>query len=78
MELGGRKMILLIGTNGCSKCRITKQLLTQKNIEFEYKLLDEFSTEESNRYLNMAEEAEQFSFPLILKDNRIVELKDVV
>ncbi len=70
-------MILLIGSNGCSRCNVTQRLLKQKNVEFEYKLLEDLELADQNKYLDMAENAGYFTLPLIIKDNKLIDIKDV-
>ena len=70
-------MILLIGTENCSRCNMVKGLLNDKNINYTYKLMSDLSKEEQDRLLELARESKQTSFPLILKDNKIITLQEV-
>ena len=71
-------MIKVIGKEGCSRCLMVKNLLNNKKIEFEYFLLNELSQEEQNNYLKMAKEVGMTNLPLVIKDNKIVEIKEVL
>jgi glutaredoxin len=55
-----------------------KNILTNKNIEFEYKLLESLSEEEGIKYKQLGREYKQLSFPLIIKDNKVYDLKEVI
>jgi glutaredoxin len=74
---GDDLLILVIGTENCSRCIMTKTILINKQIDFEYKLIDSFSDEDKDKYMNMAQQAGQMSFPLIVKDNKIITLWEV-
>lgn len=70
-------MILVIGTENCPRCMMVKNILTNKNIEFDYKMFSFLSSEEQEKYLNMAEKTGQMSFPLIIRDGKIIEIMEV-
>lgn len=70
-------MILVIGTENCSRCNMTKTILTNKNIEFEYKLIDSLPKEDQEKYLNIAQKNNQMSFPIIFQDNELVTLQKI-
>lgn len=70
-------MILVIGNENCNRCLITKNILIDKNIEFEYKLLNDLKQEEKDEYLDMAQKANVNNFPLLIKDKSIVTLQEV-
>jgi glutaredoxin len=69
-------MIKLIGTENCSKCIITKQILDRKGIEYEYLLLDELSKEEQSAYLVTARRSGYATMPLIIKDDKFITLEE--
>jgi len=71
-------MILIIGTENCSKCNMVKGVLSNKGIKYEYKLFDSLSDEERQEYLKIAEEANVSSFPLIFKENKLTTLEETV
>lgn len=70
-------MIILIGTENCNRCTMTKDILNNRNINFTYKLLSDLSKDEQDNLLVLAKESNQTSFPLILKDNKIITLQEV-
>lgn len=71
-------MTLVIGKENCSSCEITKNILKNKNIEFEYKLLDSLKEEDKDKYLKLAKEGRQMSMPLIIKNQQLVTLQEVI
>ena len=71
-------MLLIIGSQNCSKCKMTKSILDKKNIEYTYKLNNEISQEEFNIYMDKARIKGLMNFPLIIKDEEIITLEDVV
>ena len=70
-------MIKIIGTNNCAKCIMTKQLLDNKNTEYEYVLLEDLSKEEQGEYLSMARKKGMMSMPLIMKNEELITLQEV-
>ncbi len=70
-------MLLVIGTENCSKCLMTKNILDSKGIEYTYQLLNSLSKHEQDIYLDMAQKAKQMSMPLIIKDGQIITLQEV-
>lgn len=70
-------MVLVIGTENCSKCLMTKNILDSRDIDYEYRLLSEFSKQEQDMYMNMAKEAKMMNFPIILQDEIVVTLQEV-
>lgn len=73
----GGSMLLVIGTEHCSRCNMAKGLLDRKGIEYEYKLLSSLSIEEQNKYIQIAKQSNQMSMPLIIKDGKIIALQEV-
>jgi glutaredoxin len=71
-------MYLLIGKKNCSRCEIIKNILLNKNINYKYKLFEDLSSEEKNRYIKLAKKNNQMEFPLIIKNNQIIDFKEVV
>ncbi len=70
-------MLLVIGTENCSKCLMTKNILDSKGIEYTYQLLNSLSKHEQDIYLDMAQKVKQMSMPLIIKDGQIITLQEV-
>jgi glutaredoxin len=71
-------MILLIGTKNCSKCEMTKGILDKKEIEYEYKIINDLNKEDQLIYMNMAKEKGIAFFPLVIKDNKIIDIQEVI
>jgi glutaredoxin len=71
-------MIQVIGTENCSRCLMTKQILKNKNIEFEYVMFDRIDASLQSYLMEQAKKQGLMNFPLILKDEQLVELKDVI
>lgn len=71
-------MILVIGKENCSSCEITKTILNNNNIEFEYKLLDSLTQKDKNEFLKLARENKQMSMPLIIKNQQLITLQEVI
>lgn len=70
-------MVRVIGEKGCSRCEITKQILKNKKIDFTYELLSDLPTEDQNELLNKAQLKGLMQMPLILKNNELVEVKEI-
>ncbi len=70
-------MILIIGSEGCSNCIMTKRILDNKGIQYKYVLLNELPQEEQDKYLNMARKAKRISFPIIIKDEKVITIQEV-
>ena len=68
-------MVLVIGTENCSRCNMTKNILNNKNIVYDYKLIDSLTSEEQNKYLDIAQQNGQMSYPLIFKDEVLTTLQ---
>jgi glutaredoxin len=71
-------MYLLIGKENCSRCDMVKNILDNKNIEYQYVILDELETEEKNKYIKMAREMKKLEMPLIIKDEFLYDVKEVI
>lgn len=71
-------MILVIGKENCSACEMTKTILKNKGIEFEYCLLDDMDSNEKANYLGMARTKGIMSMPLIIENNKIKTLQEVI
>lgn len=71
-------MYLLLGKENCSRCEMVKNILTNRNIEFEYKLLNDLSNDIKFRYLAMARESGLIDLPLIIQDGKVIDFKEVV
>jgi len=71
-------MIKLIGKKNCSACNMSKTVLINKGIEFEYNLLEDLTQEEQDRYIALAQESNMLSLPLIVVDNKLKTLQEVI
>jgi glutaredoxin len=71
------RMVTVIGTENCSRCKMVKDILTNKGIEFNYILFSSLSEDDKQKYLLMAAENKYASFPIILKDDKILNLQEV-
>jgi len=70
--------VTVIGSRGCSKCKITKTLLEQKEIPFEYKIIEDLPEQDQNSYINKAQNAGMMSFPIIITNDEVVSLEEVI
>jgi len=70
-------MILVIGTENCSRCNMTKNILNNKSMEYEYKLINSLSLEEQNKYLEIAKNNGQMSYPMIFRDQVLITLQQL-
>jgi len=70
-------MLLVIGTKNCSKCEMVKNILKSKNIDYQYKIIEECSQEERGYFIEIAKKANQIGFPIIIKDNKVVTMQEV-
>lgn len=71
-------MLLIIGTQNCTRCNMTKAILEKKYIKYEYKLDSELPKDILHKYMKKAQWAGLMSFPLIIKDEEIIKLEDAV
>jgi glutaredoxin len=71
-------MVLMIGNEGCSRCKVTQDILTSKGIPFKYQLISELDGNDAAVYLAMAKAAKQTSFPILIKDDLVVTLQEVI
>jgi len=70
-------LIRVIGNHGCSRCEITKQILTNKGIEFEYELLSDLPEETQKLYMKSAKLKGQLNMPLIFKNDELIDIKEI-
>jgi len=71
-------LIRVIGNNNCSRCDITKQILTNKGIKFEYEVLSDLPEEKQKELLKKARLKAQLNMPLIFKDDEIIDIKEIM
>jgi glutaredoxin len=71
-------MILVIGMKNCGKCMMTKNILDNKGIQYEYVLFNELSQEEKRKYLDLGKEKTgEMPMPMIIKDGKIITIQEV-
>ena len=71
-------MIEVIGNKNCAACLVTKRLLTDRGVEFEYKIYDDMPADERSRVMDIARAANALSFPIILRDGIAVKATEVI
>jgi glutaredoxin len=71
-------MYLVIGKESCSRCETIKNILNNKGISYDYKLLELLPQEDKDRYMSMARQAKQLAMPIIIKEDKVVDFKEVV
>jgi len=54
-----------------------KKILDKKNIEYNYYNIDEISLEDQKNKKQLAEEKGILSFPIIFKNNKVIDFKDI-
>lgn len=70
-------MIVVIGTENCSRCNMVKNILNNKNIEYRYTLIDDYSVLDQSKYLEMAQSKGLMSYPMIFKDEEMITLQQL-
>ena len=70
-------MLKVIGTQGCSRCAMIKNILTKKEIRFDYFLFDELDSESQDNYLKASEQTGKMVFPILVQDGIIIDFKDI-
>lgn len=68
-------MVLVIGTENCSRCNMVKNILTNKKVDYQYILINDLPELEQDKYLTTARENNQMSYPMIFKDGEITTLQ---
>lgn len=71
-------MYTIIGSKNCVKCMMVKKKLDQKNIDYDYKLLEDLMPEERDSYLKIASNSKVSQMPLVFENGEILDLKEVV
>jgi len=56
---------------------MVKTILNNKNIEYRYNLINDYNEEDRNDFMNMAKKAGQMSFPIIIKNKKIITLQEI-
>lgn len=71
-------MLQLIGTYNCNRCAMTKTILNNKGVRYQYIQYEELSQVEQDYYLELARKAGHGSFPILLLDGEITTLQDLM
>ena len=75
-------MIKVIGKYGCDKCQDVVKLLTKRDIKFSYSYIDELEENIADKYKQKAKdnakEDEIVYYPILLKNNEVVKLRDII
>ena len=72
-------MLKIIGTSNCSRCIMVKNILLNKNIEFEYSLYNDLSEIEKEYYNQLIKKYNQLQFPLIInKNEELINVEDIL
>ena len=70
-------MLVVIGTYGCSRCTMIKNILKNRKIDFEYLDFNNLSQDKQKEYISFLEENNKLAFPLLIKDGKIVNLEEI-
>lgn len=62
-------IVTVIGDKGCARCEMVKRLLTEKGIEFEYKMIDDMPDKQT--LLERCASEGIGSYPILIKDGII-------
>lgn len=71
-------MIKVIGTPNCGACQMAKKILTDRNIEFEYSLLDDIPQNQKDEYLNLSLQNKMRNMPLIFNGKTQLTLQEAM
>lgn len=67
----------VIGQVGCGKCIMIKNQLTKQGVDFYYILFNDMPQDKKDELIAKATQAGQTTFPIIIKDDKIVTLQEV-
>lgn len=67
-------MIKVISNIGCKRCLKVKSRLDKEGIDFSFRYIDELSDDLADKYTEMAREKGQQFFPIVVKDDELVNL----
>lgn len=70
-------MYLIIGKEKCSNCERVRIFFENKNISHKYDLIEKLSKEEQKDYKNMARKSRQLEYPIIIKDNKVINFENI-
>ena len=71
-------MIKVIGTENCNRCMMVKNMLNSKGIKYDYSLFSSLDENYQNTIMDMAKSQGIRSFPIIIKDNKIIDVKELM
>lgn len=71
-------MYLVVGKENCSRCDMVKNILNNKNVKYEYKLLDQLDENVKKEYIKLARQLGKLEMPLIIKENKLIDIKEVI
>ena len=74
----GNCMIKVIGQKNCSRCDMVKNILNQHNVKYVYFLIEDLNEDEKIEYITMARETGNLQMPLIIKNEQLINLKEVM
>jgi glutaredoxin len=67
----------VIGSEGCSHCKMTQAILNKKGVEYEYKLRGDIPKEKLQEYIKLARNKGLATFPMIVKDEEIITIEEI-
>lgn len=70
-------MLTVIGTSNCNRCEMTKIILNNKGVPYQYIAYEELEKVEQDYYFELARKAGHAQFPILLRDGEIITLQDV-
>lgn len=68
--------VKVYGTLNCPRCEIVKQILFKKGVDFEYIIFTACDRDERKKIMENAKDVGIESFPIILKDDVIIDIKE--
>ena len=70
--------LLILGKENCSACDMTKTILTNKGVKFEYKFFASLEEDQRKEYMKAARKYGVMSMPLIINNGQITTLQEVI
>ena len=70
-------MLQVIGTHNCNRCLMTKTILKNKGVKYDYLQYEDLSEVEQDYYFEQARKAGHAQFPIILQDGIVITLQDI-
>lgn len=69
-------MVLVIGKENCGSCENAKSKLKESGVDFEYITIDKLNPHDKDKYMKMAREKKQMTMPLIVKENKLIDIEE--